>query len=77
MKVVAHKGLYGTGKKLGTELLLYSISHGDVHNVINLLDEEEADVNSYNINKQTPLHVSSNKVSMLCTLKTKRLCLSF
>ena len=51
MKVVAHKGIYGTGKKLGTELLLYAISHGDVHNVINLLDEEEADVNSYNINK--------------------------
>ena len=50
MKTVAHKGIYGTGKKLGTELLLHAINHGEVHNVINLIEEDEADVNSTNIN---------------------------
>ncbi len=56
MKVVAHEGLYGHGKKLGSDLLFHSILHGDVQNVVNLIEEEEADVNSSNINKETALH---------------------
>ena len=43
-------------KKLGSELLFVSISNGDMHNVIHLLEEDEVDVNNPNINGQTALH---------------------
>ena len=43
-------------KKLGSELLFLSISNGDIHNVIHLIEEDEVDVNCANINGQTALH---------------------
>jgi hypothetical protein len=45
-------------KKIGADLLFHAVSTGDVHNMIALIEEQEADVNSNNINGQTALHVS-------------------
>ena len=56
-----------SSKKLGSDLLYLSISHGDIHNVIHLIEEDEVDVNSANINGQTALHyaVSSQNLSIV------------
>ena len=43
-------------KKLGSELLFLSISSGDIHNVIHLIEEDEVDINTPNINGKTALH---------------------
>ena len=48
--------MYSQPKKLGSELLFLSISNGDVHNVIHLIEEDEVDINCPNINGQTALH---------------------
>ena len=45
-------------KKVGGDLLFHAINHANVHDVVALLEEGEADVNCTNINGQTPLHVS-------------------
>ena len=39
--------------------MYHAIIHGNVHDVIALLHDNEVDVNCTNINGQTPLHVSS------------------
>ena len=48
--------MMGKPKKLGSELLFLSISDGDIHNVVHLIEEDEVDVNCSNINGQTALH---------------------
>ena len=52
--------MWKDNKKLGSDLLYMSISHGDVHNVIHLIEEDEVDVNCPNINGQTALHFAVN-----------------
>ena len=47
-----------TVKKVGNDIMFHSINHGNVHDVIALLVDQECDVNCTNINGQTPLHVS-------------------
>ena len=49
--------MIGRVKKVGGYLLFHAINHVDVHNVVALIEEGEADVNHANINGQTPLHV--------------------
>ena len=58
--------MIGRVKKIGGDLLLHAINHANVHEVISLIEEQEADVNFANINGQTPLHVST--MSNLCNL---------
>ena len=48
-------------KKVGTDILLHAIVHGNVHDVIALLNDNEVDVNCTNINGQTPLHFAVNE----------------
>ena len=50
-------------KKVGQDLMFYAINHGNVHDVIALLNDQECDVNVQNINGQTPLHVSTSRMS--------------
>ena len=50
--------MIGQIKKVGNDLLFHAITHGNVHDVIALLQEDEVDSNCKNINGQTPLHVS-------------------
>ena len=50
--------MIGRVKKIGGDLLLHAINHANVHEVVALIEEQEADVNYANINGQTPLHVS-------------------
>ena len=45
-------------KKVGGDLMFHAINHGNVHDVIALLTDQECDVNCTNINGQAPLHVS-------------------
>jgi ankyrin repeat protein len=49
--------MIGRIKKIGGDLLFHAITHANVHDAIALLEENEADVNTHNINGQTPLHV--------------------
>jgi hypothetical protein len=49
--------MIGKIKKLGSDLLFHGITHGNVHDVIALLEEQEVNVNAPNINGQTGLHV--------------------
>ena len=55
--------MIGRVKKIGGDLLLHAINHANVHEVIALIEEQEADVNYANINGQTPLHVSDCNVT--------------
>ena len=48
--------MIGRVKKIGGDLLLHAINHANVHEVVALIEEQEADVNFQNINGQTPLH---------------------
>ena len=50
--------MIGKIKKVGGDLLFHAITHANVHDAIALLEENEAEVNTVNINGQTPLHVS-------------------
>ena len=50
--------MIGRVKKVGSDILFHAITHGNVHDVIALLDDNEVDINCRNINGQTPLHVS-------------------
>ena len=50
--------MIGNIKKIGDDLLFHAINHGNVHDVIALLDDNEVDVKCQNINGMTPLHVS-------------------
>ena len=43
-------------KKSGGELLLFSVSAGDIHDVVHLLEEDEVDIMYSNVNGQTALH---------------------
>ena len=54
-------------KKLGSELLFLSVSQGDVHNIIQLIEEDEVDINWSNINGQTALHfaVSAKNIKIV------------
>ncbi len=54
--------MIGRVKKIGGDLLLHAINHANVHEVIALIEEQEADVNYANINGQTPLHVRKLKI---------------
>lgn len=47
--------MIGHIKKIGGDLLLEAINHHNIHDVIALLEDNEADVNGRNINGQTPL----------------------
>ncbi len=40
----------------GNSLLFHAISHQNIRDAIQLIEEKEADVNARNINGQTPLH---------------------
>jgi hypothetical protein len=42
--------MIGRIKKIGGDLLFHAITHANVHDVIALLEENEADVNTFNIN---------------------------
>jgi len=44
-------------KKVGNDLLFHAITHGNVHDTIALLEDNEVDPNTTNVNGQTPLHV--------------------
>ena len=44
-------------KKLGADLLLHAIVHGNTSEAIALLEDGEVDVNCKNINGKTPMHV--------------------
>ena len=48
--------MIGSIKKVGTDILMNCITHHNIHDAIALLDDNEADVNTRNINGQTPLH---------------------
>ena len=50
--------MIGRVKKVGSDILFYAIKHGNVHDVIALLNDNEVDIDCTNINGQTPLHVS-------------------
>ena len=50
--------MIGSVKKVGIDILLHAVKHGNVHDIIALIHDNEVDVNSKNINGQTPLHVS-------------------
>ena len=52
--------MIGSVKKVGIDILLHAIKHGNVHDIIALIHDNEVDVNCKNINGQTPLHVSQN-----------------
>ena len=43
-------------KKIGGDLLFHAVAHCNIHDMVALLDEDEADVNCKNINGQSPLH---------------------
>lgn len=45
-----------TVSQAGNNLLFHSIAHGDIKDVIGLLEDKEADVNAVNINGSTPVH---------------------
>ena len=65
--------MIGRVKKIGGDLLLHAINHANVHEVVALIEELEADVNFTNINGQTPLHVStiSTIILLVCCLSSK------
>ena len=42
--------MIGSIKKIGGDLLLEAINHHNIHDVIALLEDNEADVNGKNIN---------------------------
>ena len=48
--------MIGPIKRVGNDLMFHAINHGNIHDVIALLAENEVDVNCTNINGQTPLH---------------------
>lgn len=50
--------MIGRIKQVGNDIMFHAITHGDVHNVIALLADNEVNVNGTNINGQTALHVS-------------------
>ena len=50
--------MIGQVKKVGSDILFHAIKHGNVHDVIALLNDNEVDIDCTNINGQTPLHVS-------------------
>ena len=49
--------MIGRVKKVGNDILFHAIQHGNVHDVIALLHDNEVDINCSNINGQTALHV--------------------
>jgi len=60
--------MIGKIKKVGTDLLFHAINHSNVHDVIALIEEGEADVNCTNINGQTPLHVRKLDLCIIFTI---------
>ena len=54
--------MIGRVKKVGSDILFHAITHGNVHDVIALLNDNEVDINCKNINGQTPLHVSIHPI---------------
>ena len=50
--------MIGKIKQVGNDIMFHAITHGNIHDVIALLHDNECDVNATNINGQTPLHVS-------------------
>jgi len=62
--------MIGHIKKIGGDLILEAINHHNIHDVIALLEDNEADVNGRNINGQTPLHyaVESQNKEIITTL---------
>ena len=59
-----------TTKDVGADLMFHAVNHGNLHDVIALLEDKECDVNCKNINGQTPLHVSNPSQSRLQTTTT-------
>ena len=57
--------MIGRVKKVGSDIMFHAIEHGNVHDVIALLADNEVDVNCKNINGQTPLHVSPPSLLLL------------
>ena len=55
--------MIGRVKKVGSDILFYAIKHGNVHDVIALLNDNEVDIDCTNINGQTPLHVSNHTLT--------------
>ena len=57
-------------KDVGADILFDAINHHNIHDVIALLDDGEADVNCRNVNGQTPLHyaVREQNQTMIDTL---------
>ena len=43
-------------KTVGADILIEAVNKHNIHDVIALLDDGEADVNCKNVNGQTPLH---------------------
>ena len=57
--------MIGNVKKVGSDILFAAIKHGNVHDIIALIHDNEVDVNCTNINGQTPLHVSCQLRSVI------------
>ena len=57
-------------KKVGGDILFHCISHHNIHDMIALLKDGEADVNCQDINGRTPLYfaVMSQNINMIQTL---------
>ena len=45
-------------KNVGANILIDAVNHHNIHDVIALLDDGEADVNCRDINGSTPLHAA-------------------
>lgn len=57
-------------KDVGANILMDAVNHLNIHDVIALLDDGEADVNCRDINGSTPLHaaVATKNLTMIKTL---------
>ena len=57
-------------KKIGGDILFHCIAHHNIHDMVALLKDGEADVNCTDINGRTPLFfaVQSQNITMIQTL---------
>ncbi len=57
--------MIGKIKQVGNDIMFHAITHGNIHDAIALLHDNEVNVNCSNINGQTPLHVSNKYLTVL------------